>query len=100
MHKPRVVSNGMHHASSFLAIYSNRAVCMFQKKDMEYIKVNVPHVMKVYYFSDSAAGQCKNFKNLFNLLMHQEDFGIAAKPHFFVTLHGKSDYDGIRGTVK
>lgn len=52
------------------------------------------------YFSDGAASQYKNCKNLINLLYHETDFAINAEWHFFATSHGKSPCDGIGGTVK
>ena len=60
----------------------------------------MPSVTKVYYFSDGAASQYKNYKNFSNLIMHFEDFGLSAEWHFFATSHGKSPCDGIGGTVK
>ena len=43
----------------------------------------------MYYFSDGAASQYKNKKNLINLTHHFEDFDIEAEWHFFATSHGK-----------
>ena len=57
-------------------------------------------VSRILYFSDGAASQYKNFKNLTNLCNHVTDFGIEAEWHFFATSHGKGPYDGISGTVK
>ena len=87
-----IVSNGMHHDTV--------AVHTFQQKVTSYIKQVMPSVTKIYYFSDGAASQYKNFKNFSNLTMHFEDFGISAEWHFFATSHGKSPCDGIGGTVK
>lgn len=36
----------------------------------------------------------------FNLCHHQKDFNIKAQWSFFATSHGKSECDGIGGTVK
>ena len=55
---------------------------------------------KVMYYSDGAASQYKNYKNLTNLCHHYTDFKIPAEWHFFATSHGKSPCDGIGGTVK
>ena len=55
---------------------------------------------KIVYFSDGAASQYKNFKNLKNLCCHKSDFGIDAEWHFFATSHGKGPCDGLGGTLK
>ena len=60
----------------------------------------VLQVSRILYFSDGAASQYKNVKNLTNLCNHVTDFGIEAEWHFFATSHGKSSCDGIGGTVK
>jgi len=54
----------------------------------------------IYYISDGAASQYKNYKNCANLMMHQEDFGIPAQWHFTATSHGKSRCDAVSGVVK
>ena len=87
-----IVSNGMHHDTV--------AVHTFQQKVIDYVKDVMPTTRKLYYFSDGAASQYKNYKNFSNLLMHYADFGISAEWHFFATSHGKSPCDGIGGTVK
>ena len=66
----------------------------------DHLKLILPHIQKIEYFSDGCAGQCKNRKNLYNLCQHKFDFGITAVWNFFATSHGKSPCDGIRGTVK
>lgn len=76
------------------------AVHKFQQKLIEYMKSKLSTVTKLYYFSDGAASQYKNFKNFVNLSMHYADFGIEAQWHFFATSHGKSPCDGVGGTVK
>ena len=57
-------------------------------------------ISKIYYFTDGAASQYKNYKNICNLLYHRDDFGLDAEWHFFATSHGKNACDGIGGTVK
>ena len=52
------------------------------------------------YFSDGAGSQYKNRKNFVNLCSHQEDFGVSAEWHFYVTSHGKGACDGLGGTLK
>ena len=54
----------------------------------------------LYYFSDGAPSQYKNYKFLSNLYYHHCDYGIQAEWHFFATSHGKSPCDGKGGTVK
>jgi hypothetical protein len=49
----------------------------------------------IYYFSDGAALQYKNGKNLINLCYHKDDFGMDNEWHFFATSHGKGACDGI-----
>jgi hypothetical protein len=60
----------------------------------------LPQLRKVYYLSDDASSQHKNFKNFLNLSYHEEDFHVAAEWNFFATSHGKSPCDGIGGTIK
>ena len=67
---------------------------------MELLKTKIPALKLVKYWSDGAASQYKNCKNLKNLCCHKEDFDVNAEWHFFATSHGKSVCDGIGGTVK
>ena len=76
------------------------AVNTFQKHALEKLKEIQPGLKKVYYFSDGAASQYKNFKNFANLVFHETDFGLLAEWHFFATSHGKNACDGVGGTVK
>jgi hypothetical protein len=46
------------------------------------------------------AAQYRNRRNLLNITCHNEDFGVPAEWHFFVTSHGKSACDGVGGTLK
>ena len=74
------------------------AVHSFVKVALQYLTSHVcPTVEKIYYFTDGAASQ---YKNLINLVYHQDDFGIQAEWHLFATSHGKSACDGIGRTVK
>lgn len=36
-------------------------------------------IKKIYYFSDGAPQQFKNYKNIFNIYFHEKDFGIPAE---------------------
>ena len=51
-------------------------------------------------FSEESAAQYKNYKNSSNLSHHETDFSIRAEWGFFVTLHGKNEYDGVSCTIK
>ena len=77
------------------------AVHVFIKKLLESLlslSINISHI---YYFSDGAASQYKNYKNFLNLCFHKGDFnGISAEWNFFGTSHGKSPCDGVGGTAK
>jgi len=73
---------------------------MFQKKLIELIKLKVPDVNKIFYFSDGAPQHFKNKKNFLNLILHREDFNINTEWHFFATAHGKGPCDGLGGMVK
>ena len=64
------------------------------------IKINLPQIKNIEYFSDGCAGQYKNCKNILNLCFHHEDFGLSSKWNFFATSLGKQPCDGIGGTVK
>ena len=44
--------------------------------------------------------QYKNFKNLTNLIFHQNDFHIQAECNFFSTWHGKDACNRVGGTIK
>ena len=66
----------------------------------EHLKLVLPNIRNIQYFSDGCAGQYKNRKHLYNLCQHSTDFGIDAVWNFFATSHGKSPCDGIGGTVK
>ncbi len=76
------------------------AVKLYQKKLIQFLKLqNIP-MQKITYMSDGAASQYKNCKNFINLCHHQKDYGIEGEWHFFATSHGKGPCDGVGGTVK
>ncbi|XP_044591487.1 uncharacterized protein LOC123269717 [Cotesia glomerata] len=87
-----------------LIVYCNNhdavAVHVFIKLITDYVKSLPERCNKIYYFSDGAPQQFKNFKNFVNLYYHEEDFDIPAEWHFFATAHGKGPCDGIGGTIK
>ncbi|KAK3927342.1 ARL14 effector protein [Frankliniella fusca] len=76
------------------------SVYEFQKNYVEFLKVKLPSLKKVIYFSDGAAQQYKNKKNVLNISYHVEDFGLEAEWHYFATSHGKGPCDGLGGTMK
>ena len=59
-----------------------------------------PFLHKIFYFGDGSAAQYKNFKNLTNLILHQNDFHIQAEWNFFATSHGTNAYNGVGSTIK
>lgn len=87
-----VVSDYLQHNTNVVHAFMHKALC--------HLKTAIQNVTRVIYFTDGAASQYKNYKNLTNLCHHKNDFGIDAEWHFFATSHGKSSCDGIGGTVK
>ena len=63
------------------------------------LKLVIPGLEKINYFSDGVASQDKNYKNLANLCFHEQDFCIGAEWHFFATSHGKSPGMGLVGPL-
>ena len=51
-----------------------------------YASKEFPFLHKVFYFSDGSAAQYKNFKNLTNLIFHQNNFHIHAEWNSFATM--------------
>jgi len=80
--------------------HDTTAVHAFISMLLSHIKQVLPGISKIIYFSDGAASQYKNYKNLTDLYDHRADFQLDAEWHFFATSHGKSPCDGIGGTVK
>ena len=72
----------------------------FVSNVLAHLKKELPNITKVIYFSDGAASQYKNHKNVSNVCNHENDHGLKAEWHFFATSHGKIPCDGIGGTVK
>lgn len=56
--------------------------------------------IKIFYYSDGAASQYKNYKNIVNLCHYEKDFDIKTEWNFFSTSHGKSTCDGRGGCLK
>ena len=62
----------------------NIAVYGFHKILIELLKSNFSVVKKIFYFSDGARQQYKNYKNAINIAYHQSDFNVEAEWHFFL----------------
>ncbi|XP_066585899.1 uncharacterized protein [Prorops nasuta] len=73
------------------------AVYEFTRITISFIKKLSNDAVKIFYFSDGAIQQ---FKNYMNLYYHKEDFGLNAEWHYFATAHGKGPCDGIGGSLK
>ena len=80
-HSMCVISDDLKH--------STIAVHRFLEVVLQHLKILHPRMTNIHYFSDGAASQYKNYKNLCNLVHHREDFGLDAQWHFFATSHGK-----------
>ena len=81
--------------------HDTAAVYVFVEKLInDYVKLYLPQLKKILYFSDGSCSQYKNYKNFANLIFHVQDFGITAAWNFFATSHGKNLCDGVAGTVK
>jgi len=88
-----IVSDSMKHNTA--------AVHAFQETLLKYLEVKTGRkVEKVYYWSDGAAAQYKNRKNVSNIAHHRVDFNINGEWHFFPTSHGKSVCDAAAGAAK
>lgn len=87
-----VISDDLKHDASM--------VYEIQKTVISFLNENCPHVKSIHYFSDGCAGQYKNKYNFINLCLHEKDFQLKAQWSFFATSHGKTECDGIWGTVK
>ena len=85
------LSDDLEHDTNF-AYEIQCEICRFIKEEM-------PLVVQVDYFSDGCANQYKNYKNMFNLCHHEEDFKLRVIWNFFATIHGESVCDGLGGTV-
>lgn len=86
-----VISDNLNHDT--VAVYT------YQLLLMDYLKKKLS-IRKIYYFSDGAPQQFKNFKNIINICYHNQEFGIKAEWNFFPTAHGKGACDGVGGSVK
>jgi hypothetical protein len=80
--------------------HKNETVYAFLHQLVKYLKEEIANLKHIFYFSDGAASQYKNRKNVINLRYHFEDFGVTAEWHFFATSHGKGPCDGVAGAMK
>lgn len=87
-----VISDCLHHDAVSVYAYHNIVI--------KYLKEKFDTVNKIYYFTDGAPQQYKNYKNVINLANHKNDYGVNAEWHFFPTAHGKGPCDGLGATVK
>ena len=74
----------------------------FIKNIISNVKLMVPNLTLIHYWTDSPTSQFRN-KTIFDLLSkHQDTFGIDARWHYFEAGHGKgpSACDGIGGCSK
>ena len=58
--------------------YDTNFVYKIQTILVDYLKENLPIVIKIFYFSDDHAEQYKNHKNFINLCLRQQDFNMDA----------------------
>ena len=87
-----IISDDMEHDTCF--VHKLLIIAML------YIKENLTQIKSVDYFSDSSAGQYKNYKAFLNLCHHKSDFDTDSTWAFFATSHGKSPSNRISNTVK
>ena len=92
-------SDGSLNCKSFCVVSDERehnaiAVHKFIQVVIGSLKLLLPNLKHVHYFSDGASSQYKNHKNFTNLVHHHAGFNATAEWNFFATS------DGIGGTVK
>lgn len=81
--------------------HNTAAVHAFQERLIKYLEEKTGRkVSKMYYWSDGAAAQYKNRKNVSNIANHQGDLLTPAEWHFFPTSHGKTPCDATAGAAK
>lgn len=75
---------------------------VFRTEVMQRVLIDLEHldIKKVYYVSDGAGSQYKNYKNFANLMFHQNEYDIPAEWVFTATSHGKSTCDAIGAVTK
>lgn len=86
------LSNSTKHDNDTVSYFNELILNQFLRGGL-----NISHC---HYLTDGAVTQFKNFKQIINLCMHEEDYGCTAQNHFFATAHGKSEVDAVGGRVK
>jgi hypothetical protein len=66
-------------------------------RELRNMQMDMKHV---FYVTDGAPSQYKNFKQFINIALHMDDFGCTAEQHYFATSHGKGPCDGVGALVK
>lgn len=92
-HKSRVfISDELGHNAA--------TVFAFIKDLIPHLKVMLPQIKHIHYYTDSPTSQYQN-KTIFYLLSHHKElFGVSASWNFFEVGHGKGPCDGVGGSVK
>ncbi|CAH2100534.1 unnamed protein product [Euphydryas editha] len=87
-----IISDCLNHDSIAVHIYSEIII--------NFIKSLSSTVAKLFFFSDGAPQQYKNYKHFSNLSHYRREFGVIVEWNFFATAHGKGPCDGVGGTIK
>ena len=77
-----VLSDYPHHNANVVHVFVSHM--------LQSLKILLPQVSHVHYFSDGAPFQYKNFKNLTNLIHHQGDHQLSAEWHFLLQVMVKA----------
>ena len=92
-HKSRVfISDELGHNAA--------TVFAFIKDLIPHLKVMLPQIKHIHYYTDSPTSQYQN-KTIFYLLSHHKElFGVSTSWNFLEVGHGKGPCDGVGGSVK
>lgn len=96
-------SEPVHKSFAFLSPcldHGSQFVRAVQKKLILELKILVPNLTKVIYWSDGCAAQYKNKYMFYWLAHHFSYYKLKAEYNFFATAHGKGAVDGVGATVK
>ena len=80
--------------------HSTAAVHCFFKLAIEYLTSIIIRLKKMIVFSDGAASQYKNHKNIASLVNFKRSHELDIEWHFSASCHGKGAVDGIGATIK
>lgn len=72
----------------------------FLKKVIQFLKEKFTRVNKIFYFSNEALEQFKNYEHVLNLMEHEKEFAVIVEWHFHPTAQGKDPSDGFGATDK